>query len=90
MMPMFDRTVHLLNESGLHARPATLFVETASKFRSQIMVKKGDQEVDGKSVLSLMLLELTKGTPVTIKAEGEDEVQAVNALVELMEGLFDS
>lgn len=87
-MQVFARTVKVLNKTGLHARPATMFVDTANKFRSSISVVKGDQEVDAKSVLGLMLLEVTKGTEITIKAQGEDEVEAVNTLAELVEKKF--
>lgn len=86
---MFARTVKIFNKTGLHARPATLFMETASNFSSTISVVKGEQEVDAKSVLGLMLLEAIGGTEITIKAEGEDEVAAVNALVALVERRFD-
>ncbi len=81
---MTARTVTILNQSGLHARPAGLFIETANRFRSAIRVSKGAQEVNGKSVLSLMLLEVTPGVEITIKADGEDEQRAVDALSELV------
>ena len=78
----------VLNTTGLHARPAGMFIETANRFRSAIRVAKGDREVDGKSVLGLMLLEITAGVELTITAEGEDEEQAVSALAELVAGRF--
>jgi phosphocarrier protein HPr len=65
-----------------------MFIETANRFRSAIRVAKGDREVDGKSVLGLMLLEITAGVELTITAEGEDEEQAVSALAELVAGRF--
>jgi phosphocarrier protein HPr len=83
-----SRTVKVLNTTGLHARPAGMFIETANRFRSAIRVAKGDREVDGKSVLGLMLLEITAGVELTITAEGEDEEQAVSALAELVAGRF--
>ncbi len=86
---MFARTVRIHNRTGLHARPATLFVETASRFNSTISVSTGNQEVDARSVLGLMLLEAIAGIDITIKAEGEDEVTAVNSLVGLVERSFD-
>lgn len=85
---MTSRTVKVLNTTGLHARPAGLFIETANRFRSAIRVAKGEREVDGKSVLGLMLLEITAGVELTITAEGEDEEQAVSALAELVAGRF--
>lgn len=85
---MTTRTVKVLNTTGLHARPAGMFIETASRFRSAIWVAKGEQEVSGNSVLGLMLLEVTPGAEITIKAEGEDEQQAVSALAELVAARF--
>ncbi len=85
---MTSRTVKVLNTTGLHARPAGMFIETANRFRSAIRVAKSDREVDGKSVLGLMLLEITAGVELTITAEGEDEEQAVSALAELVAGRF--
>ena len=86
---MFARMVKIFNKTGLHARPATLFMETANNFNSTISVVKGEQEVDAKSVVGLMLLEAIGGTEITIKADGEDEVAAVNTLVALVERKFD-
>ena len=73
----------------MHVRPATLFMDTASRFRSVIHVHKNDLVADGKSAISLMLLEATHGTELTIQGSGEDEVAAVNALVDLIERRFD-
>lgn len=87
---MFSRTVRILNKTGFHARPAALFAETAGSFSSGISVVKGDQQVDAKGVLGLMLLEATRGTEITIRAEGKDEVAAVNALAELVQRDLDN
>ncbi len=86
---MFARMVKIHNRTGLHARPATLFVETANQFTSTISVANGEQEVDARSVLGLMLLEAIAGVEITVKAQGEDEVAAVNSLVGLVERSFD-
>jgi len=83
-----SRTLKVLSTAGLHARPAGLFIETANRFRSAIRVAKGDREVNGKSVLGLMLLEITAGSELTITAEGEDEEQALEALSALITGRF--
>jgi len=83
-----SRTLKVLSTAGLHARPAGLFIETANRFRSAIRVTKGDREVDGKSVLGLMLLEITADSELTITAEGEDEEQALEALSALITGRF--
>jgi phosphocarrier protein HPr len=85
---MFSRTVRIRNKTGLHIRPAGLFVETANKFRSAVQVATADREADGRSVLSLMLLELTPGAEITIRAEGEDEVAAAHELAALVENGF--
>ena len=77
---MVTGTVTILNSSGFHARPAGLFVETASRFRSVIKVVSGKQTANGKSILSLMLLGATPGTEITIEARGEDEGEALNPL----------
>lgn len=86
---MFTRTVAITNTTGLHARPATLFVETAKRFRSDVRVARGEDAVDAKSVVGLMLLEAVGGTAITITAEGVDEVAAVTALAELVERGFE-
>lgn len=85
---MFARRVTIANNTGLHIRPATLFMETASRFRSAVEVLKDDRVVNGKSAISLMLLEAVAGTELTIQACGEDEIDAVNALVGLVERRF--
>lgn len=86
---MFARKLVVPNRAGLHARPATLFVETASRFRSDVSVGRGGQTVDAKTVVGLMLLEAVGGSEITIAAEGDDEVAAVTALAELVERGFD-
>ena len=85
---MVTGTFTILNRSGFHARPAGLFVKTASRFRSSIKVVSGKQTADGKSILSLMLLGATPGAEITIEARGEDEAEALNALAELITGRF--
>ena len=85
---MVTATLTILNRSGFHARPAGLFVQTASRFRSIIKVVSGKQTADGKSILSLMLLGATPGTEITIEAQGEDEAEALSALAKLITGRF--
>jgi phosphocarrier protein len=79
------------NKLGLHARPATIFVETASSKKSQIKVRRCDQNeaVDGKSVLHMMLLAATEGTKIEITAHGCDADEAVDALVKLVSSGFE-
>ncbi|MFZ5590293.1 MAG: HPr family phosphocarrier protein [Bacillota bacterium] len=86
---MVSREVTILNETGLHARPAQLFTQKASEFESEIKIRKEDgSEADAKSILGLMTMALTGGTRITIEASGSDEEQAVKALVELVEQRF--
>ncbi len=65
-----------------------MFAERASKFRSRVTVSNGKQAADGKSMLSLMLLAVTPGTPITITADGEDEAEALDALAGLLQSSF--
>ena len=86
---MTARTVKVLNATGLHARPAGLFMETANRFRSAVRVAKGERSVNCKSALGLMLLEVAPGCEIVIKAEGEDEEQAADALAQLVARRFE-
>ncbi|UFJ42651.1 HPr family phosphocarrier protein [Brevibacillus humidisoli] len=86
---MVARQVTIQNETGLHARPASEFVKAANRFQSAIKIRKDEKTVaDGKSILGLMTMALSKGTVITIEAEGADEQQAVDALVQLIESKF--
>ncbi|MBO8162005.1 MAG: HPr family phosphocarrier protein [Thermosipho sp. (in: Bacteria)] len=81
---MIQKTVEILNRTGLHARPAAKFVEKASKFKSKITIEKDGKKADAKSILSVLGLGVGKGSKIKITAEGEDEQQAVEQLVELL------
>lgn len=81
--------VTIVNRLGLHARPAMTFVDLASSFRSDITVKRGDQEVDGKSIMHMMMLAATKGTSLEICAVGPDCKEACAALKKLVDSGFD-
>lgn len=85
---MVERKVEVINKLGLHARPAAMLVQKASKFRSEIRLQKGDLEVNAKSILSVMALAAEVGSFVIIKAEGEDEAFAVEELAKLFEEKF--
>jgi phosphocarrier protein HPr len=85
---MYRRLVTLRHDTGLHVRPATLFMEAAKRFHSSVRVHKGGQAADGKSAISLMLLEAGRGAELHIEADGVDEVAAVTALVDLIESRF--
>lgn len=82
--------VTITNRLGLHARPAMAFVEAASGFTSNITVSRadGDESVDGKSIMHMMMLAATKGTEIEIKAEGDDADSAVASLKDLVENCF--
>ena len=81
--------VTIKNRLGMHARPAMSFVDIANTFRSDIRVRKGDQEVDGKSIMQMMMLAAGQGTALIIKARGEDAQDAIDALRDLVERSFD-
>jgi phosphotransferase system HPr (HPr) family protein len=81
---MIAEKVTLLNETGLHARPASVFVNTATKFKSDLALVKGEKQANAKSILSVLGLGITKGTEITITANGPDEEDAVKTLVELI------
>jgi phosphocarrier protein HPr len=83
-----SRTVVVTNPQGLHARPADLFVKTATRFTSKIELVKGRERVDGKSILNLLTLAAVAGTQLSIEADGPDAEQALEALVKLVEADF--
>jgi phosphotransferase system HPr (HPr) family protein len=73
----------ITNAVGLHARPASLFVQEASKFESEIMVTNGDNTADAKSILDILILGANQGSVITVRAEGPDAEAALNALQSL-------
>lgn len=83
-----DKTLQIQNELGLHARAGTKFVQIASKFPCEITVMKGHNEVNGKSILSLLTLMAPKGTTIIIKARGDRAEDAVAALAALIDDKF--
>jgi phosphotransferase system HPr (HPr) family protein len=90
-MSTVSRDIVVSNALGLHARPAMQFVDLANQFKSEIRVFKGGDEpaeADGKSVMQMIILAATAGTPLRIEASGEDAPQAVQKLVELFESKF--
>ena len=77
------------NKSGLHARPATQFVETASRFNCEVLLLKDGEEVNGKSIMGLMMLGAEKGTELTLRCFGsEDSQECLDSLAELIRGKF--
>jgi phosphocarrier protein HPr len=87
---MYSRSVVVRNKSGLHARPASDFVAMAKKYKSKITVKstEEDMEVDAKSIVLLISIGVSKGTEIEVSAKGEDEKDAVDSLVALVESGF--
>ena len=77
--------VEIKNKAGLHARPSSLFVQIATEYDSEIMVICDDEEINGKSIMGLMLLAAEQGRTLTITADGEDEGEALKALKQLVE-----
>lgn len=81
---MTSRSVTVVNQLGMHARAAAKFVHLAARFESRVMVARQGREMDGKSIMGLLLLAAARGTLVTIAADGPDERAAVDALAELV------
>ena len=85
---MISRSVTIRNSQGLHARPATFFIQKANSFKSSIWVEKEDCRVNAKSLLGVLSLGIVKGTTITLIADGADETDAVAGLVALVESEF--
>ncbi len=86
---MIERDIEIKNKLGLHARAAAKLVHMAARFKSDIKVRKGDEEVDGKSILGILLLAAGRGSTVRVKADGMDERDALEAIEKLIDGKFD-
>ena len=86
---MISCAVTIVNPLGLHARAAARFVHTASGFNARIRVARGEREMDGKSIMGLLLLGAAQGCHITISASGTDQEQALSALCALVERGFD-
>ncbi|MDR0292989.1 MAG: HPr family phosphocarrier protein [Oscillospiraceae bacterium] len=85
---MTSREVTVNNQVGLHARPATFFIQKANEFRSSIWVEKDERRVNAKSLLGVLSLGIVKGTVINILADGADEEEAVDALAKLISSDF--
>jgi phosphocarrier protein HPr len=85
---LIEKEITVVNRLGLHARPSALVVQTASKFKSEIKLKKADVEINAKSIIGVMMLAAEIGSKIVILAQGEDEAQAVEALAKLFEDKF--
>jgi phosphocarrier protein len=82
------QTFTIKNKLGLHARAAALFVQLSNKFSSEILVEKSGQEVNGKSIMGILILAATQGSKITIKADGQDAGAAIEALGKLIDDGF--
>ena len=85
---MLSRDVAIVNSMGLHARPATFFVQNAHKYKSSIWVESGDRKVNAKSLLGVLSLGIAKGMTVKLTADGQDEEAAIDGLVSLINSGF--
>ena len=85
---MYVKEVTINNQVGLHARPATFFIQKANEFKCSIWVEKEERRVNGKSLLGVLSLGIVKGTTVSIIADGADEKEAVEKLAELVNSDF--
>lgn len=82
---MVKREMTITNNIGLHARPATFFIQKANTFKSSVWIEKDDRKVNAKSLLGVLSLGIAKGMVVTLIADGADENEAVNGLIELVQ-----
>lgn len=85
---MYVKEVTLQNQIGLHARPATFFIQKANEFKSLILIEKDERRVNAKSLLGVLSLGIEKDTKIKILADGPDEEAAVSALIKLVESGF--
>jgi phosphocarrier protein len=85
---MISKDVTVQNNVGLHARPATFFVQKANSYKSSVWIEKGDRRVNAKSLLGVLSLGIAKGTTITILSDGVDEEEVIQGLVALIESGF--
>jgi len=85
---MYTQEITITNDVGLHARPATFFIQKANEYKSSVWVEKEERRVNAKSLLGVLSLGIVKGTSISLIADGPDEQEAVDALVELISSDF--
>ncbi len=85
---MQQRDVEIVNKLGLHARPSAKLTQLASSFRSQVHMARNGRRINAKSIMGVMMLAAAKGTTVTLETDGEDEVEAIDALAGLISSGF--
>jgi phosphocarrier protein HPr len=86
---VIEQQTTIKNKLGLHARAASKFVGLAQRFAATITVVNGDQSANGKSIMSMMILQATRGTTLNIRADGEDEAAALEQIIALIDNLFE-
>ena len=87
-MKNVEQKLQILNELGMHARAATKFVQAANKFQSAVTVEKDGQQVNGKSIMGVLMLVAAKGTWITVRCEGDDAQAALDAVSALVKDKF--
>jgi phosphocarrier protein len=85
---MLERSVQIANRNGLHARPAAEIVKAASKFRAEITIDRDDLEVNGKSIMGVMMLAAEYGATISLRANGPDAQEALETIATLIENKF--
>ena len=85
---MIERNFVIANELGLHARAATRFVQIASRFKAEVEVEKDGQRVNGKSIMGVLMLVAGKGTTLTVRSDGEEALEVINAIGDLIDNKF--
>jgi phosphocarrier protein len=86
---MISRTIEIINKLGLHARASAKLTQTASRFPCDVRISRNDRKVNAKSIMGVMMLAASRGTTVTLETDGEQENEAMEALVELINNRFD-
>ena len=85
---MIKQEVEIINKLGLHARASSKLTQTASQFKSDVWIEKNDRKVNAKSIMGVMMLAAAKGSTVTLETDGEDELEAIDALAGLISSGF--
>ncbi len=85
---MEEKRVKIKNKTGIHARPASMIVQKANDFASDILILKDNTEANAKSIMGIMSLGISQSTEIIVRAEGEDEIEAVEEIISLIESGF--
>ena len=83
-----EKEITIINRLGLHARPAAMFVRISSRYRSEVWVEKEGEQINGKSIMGLMMLAAGQGSKLRVRAEGPDAAQAIQEIEELIQSRF--